>query len=90
MSETSTNTSRELARDGERVLGRIIAIAAGVALMIAGIGMGVTIVLLPLGIPVGFAGLALFLWGIFGRPENGTREVTSPASQAGRADAAPR
>jgi len=70
-SETMTehSTTRELVNGGESFLGHIIAIVAGLVLMIAGVGMGVTVVLLPIGIPVGFAGLGLFLWGFFGRPE---------------------
>jgi cbb3-type cytochrome oxidase maturation protein len=35
--------------------------------MAVGLAMGVSMVLLPIGIPVGLAGLLVFLWGIYGR-----------------------
>jgi hypothetical protein len=35
--------------------------------MILGLAMGVTLVMLPLGIALGFGGLMAFLWGIFGQ-----------------------
>jgi hypothetical protein len=47
----------------------VAAIVGGVILMFVGVGMGVTVVMLPAGIPVGFAGLFLFLWGLFVKPE---------------------
>jgi hypothetical protein len=40
--------------------------AAGLALMIAGLGMGVSLVLLPIGIPVGLFGLAVLYYALFG------------------------
>jgi hypothetical protein len=43
------------------------AIVVGVIMMIAGLAMGVSVVLLPIGLPVGLLGLGLFLWGLFGR-----------------------
>jgi hypothetical protein len=40
--------------------------------MIAGLGMGVTIVLLPIGVPVGLGGLLLCLWGFYAAPRSQT------------------
>jgi hypothetical protein len=57
---------RPLMGAGGLVLGHAAAIAIGLVLMIAGIGMGVTIVLLPLGIATGITGLFIFLWGLLG------------------------
>ena len=53
-----------LLETGERLLGHTIAIMAGFVLMIVGLAMGVTIVLLPIGLPVGLVGLLLFMWGL--------------------------
>ena len=42
----------------------LAAIAGGLVMMVLGVGLSVTMVLLPLGIPLGLAGLGLFLWGL--------------------------
>jgi len=57
------NPGREVAKG----TGRLLAVVAGLALMIAGLGMGVSVVLLPVGIPAGLFGMLLFLWALFGR-----------------------
>jgi hypothetical protein len=60
----NASSHRSLLRASERFFGHVAAIVAGFVLMIVGISLGVTIVLLPAGIPVGLAGLFLFLWGL--------------------------
>jgi uncharacterized membrane protein len=42
----------------------VFAIAVGFILAVAGLGMGVSVVLLPIGIPVGLVGVLMFLWGL--------------------------
>jgi hypothetical protein len=42
----------------------LAAIIAGVALMLLGVGLSVTMVLLPVGIPLGLAGLGVLIWGL--------------------------
>ncbi len=49
----------------EQFLGHATAVVVGIILMFAGLSMGVTLVLLPVGIPVGLAGVLLFMWGLF-------------------------
>jgi len=51
----------------ERVIGHIAAIVVGFVLMVVGVAMGVTIVMLPLGLPIGLVGLLLFTWGLYYR-----------------------
>lgn len=51
---------------GERLLGHTAALFVGFALMVLGLGLGVTMVLLPVGLVVGIAGVLLFLYGLFG------------------------
>jgi hypothetical protein len=46
--------------------------------MVTGIAMGVTIAMLPIGIPLGFVGLALFFWGLFGKTEATEPPVQPP------------
>jgi hypothetical protein len=58
--------SHEFVTGAKRFVGHVIAIALGLVLMIAGVAMGVTLVLLPIGIPLGLVGLLLFIWGLFG------------------------
>jgi hypothetical protein len=60
------STGQEFARGTGRVIGHAVAIVIGLALMVAGVAMGVTILLLPLGIPLGLVGLGIFIWGLFG------------------------
>ncbi len=54
-----------LVEKGERVIGHIAAIILGFVMMLVGVSLAVTMVLLPLGIPLGIAGLLLVLWGFF-------------------------
>jgi uncharacterized membrane protein len=68
----------EMFKTGELFLGHVFAIALGVVCMSVGVAMGVTLVLLPLGILVGFAGLFLFLWGLFGREGESQTSPPSP------------
>jgi hypothetical protein len=51
---------------GEVFIGHLAAVAGGFLLMVVGLGMGVTMVMLPVGIVVGIAGVLLFVWGLFG------------------------
>ena len=73
------DSNRRLLEAGERFLGHTIAVVAGLVLMIVGLGMGVTMVLLPIGLPVGLAGLLLVLWGLyFGPPRQRTSGTGTP------------
>jgi hypothetical protein len=63
------STGRELAKGAGLLLGHIIAMVVGVILILVGSAMGVSLVLLPIGIPVGFLGLGILLWALFGRSE---------------------
>jgi hypothetical protein len=61
-----TNTRHELLAETSVAMARVLAVVIGLMLMIVAIGMGVALVLLPGAIPVGFIGLFVFLWGLFG------------------------
>jgi hypothetical protein len=63
------SVGKELVKGAGSLLAHTIALAVGFALMIAGVALGVSIVALPVGLAVGFAGLLLFLWGLFGRSQ---------------------
>lgn len=57
---------RELAKGVGHFAAHALAIMLGLILIVVGIAMGVSIALLPIGVPAGFVGLALLLWGLFG------------------------
>ena len=71
-------TPQELARAAGRGLVQLCAIIVGLILMIGGVAMGVTVVMLPVGIAIGIAGLFVFLWGIFGRAQEATKSSETP------------
>ena len=50
----------------ERGVLRVVMAAMGFILMVLGLGLGVTMVMLPPGLLLGFTGLGLFLWGVLG------------------------
>ena len=41
----------------------LAAIIGGMVVMVLGVGLSVTMVLLPIGIPLGLIGLGVFIWG---------------------------
>ena len=45
------------------------AVLIGLVMMVVGLGLSVTIVMLPAGIPIGLLGLAIFVGGLFARIE---------------------
>ena len=49
----------------ENVLGHLAAIVVGFVMMVVGLGLGVTMIMLPVGLVVGFAGMAIFIGGCF-------------------------
>jgi hypothetical protein len=51
----------------ENVVAHLVAIAAGFAMMVFGLGLGVTMIMLPAGVVIGLAGAAIFVGGIFAR-----------------------
>lgn len=48
----------------EVVAFHLAAIIAGLLMMVLGVGLSVTMVLLPIGLPLGLAGLGVFVWGL--------------------------
>jgi hypothetical protein len=70
-------TQRDVVRDAGLALVHLGAIVAGLLLMIVGLAMGVSLVMLPVGIPVGFVGMFLLIWGMFGRAEGVAKQEKS-------------
>jgi hypothetical protein len=60
------SVGRAIAEGGGRFVVHIAAVVVGLILMVIGLAMGVSVVLLPVSIPVGLVGLLALLWGLFG------------------------
>jgi hypothetical protein len=56
------NKQQSNSQDGIAI--HLAAIIVGVVMMVLGVGLSVTMVLLPIGIPLGLAGLGVFIWGL--------------------------
>ena len=54
----------------ETILGHVAAVVLGFILMVVGLGLGVTMVMLPVGLVVGLLGAVMFVWGLLGHLGN--------------------
>ena len=57
---------RRLLEKAALVLGHVVAVVVGFVLMVVGLGLGVTMVMLPVGLVVGLVGVGAFVWGLVG------------------------
>jgi hypothetical protein len=57
-------TNNEQHEKPDSIVSHLAGIIGGLVMMVFGVGLCVTMVLLPIGIPLGFAGLGLFIWGL--------------------------
>ena len=69
-------SAKDALKVGEYFAAHVAAIIVGLLLMLAGLGMGVTMVLIFVAIPVGLVGLGVFLWGVWGFGEARRRRST--------------
>jgi hypothetical protein len=56
---------RHWVRVTESVLVHVAAIIVGFVMMVLGLGLGVTIIMLPAGLVIGLLGVAIFIGGLF-------------------------
>ncbi len=66
MAGQSTSRGRRLLEIGGLVLGHAAAVAIGFAMMVVGLGLGVTMIMLPVGLVIGLVGVGIFVWGLLG------------------------
>ena len=66
MATQQASRGRRLIEKVEQVLGHVVAVAIGFVLMVVGLGLGVTMIMLPVGLVVGLVGVGLFVWGLVG------------------------
>jgi hypothetical protein len=57
--------NRPWVKTTESVFGHLAAVVLGVVMMIIGLGLGVTMIMLPVGVVVGLIGVALVVVGLF-------------------------
>lgn len=67
MAHTEAWWQRHWVTTTESVLGHIGAVILGFVMMVVGLGLGVTMIMLPVGIVVGLIGAAIVVGGLFAR-----------------------
>lgn len=65
MAQTNVWWQRPWIKTTESVLGRAAALIVGFVLMVLGLGLGVTMIMLPVGIVIGLIGVAIFVSALF-------------------------
>ena len=58
--------NHQMVETGGRIATHMFAVIGGLILILIGLFLSVPMIGLPLGIPIGIAGVLLFLWGLFG------------------------
>ena len=66
MATQPAGRGRRWLQKAELILAHVAAVAVGFALMVVGLGLGVTMIMLPIGLLVGLLGVVTFVWGLFG------------------------
>lgn len=64
---THQRVQGEIEGAGKGIGKHLVAAVLGFILTILGLGMGVTIVYLPVGVPIGVIGVLMVIWGLAGR-----------------------
>jgi hypothetical protein len=59
--------NHRLAETGGKLAIHMLAVITGVILILIGLFLSIPMMGLPLGIPIGLAGVVVFLWGLFGK-----------------------
>jgi hypothetical protein len=51
-------------KKSEGIAFHLVAIIVGLVMMVLGVGLSVTMVLLPIGLPLGLVGIGVLVWGL--------------------------
>ena len=73
MAVKTAGRGRAIVQQVERILGHLAAVLVGFTFMVIGLGLGVTMIMLPVGLLIGLVGVLVFVWGLFGHLESGNR-----------------
>ena len=65
MSRAHTLWQSQWVKTTESVLGHLAAVVVGFVMMVVGLGLGVTMIMLPAGIVIGLLGAGIFVAGFF-------------------------
>ena len=65
MTLTETWREQKWMRTAGGIVGHAAAIVIGFVMMVVGLGLGVTMIMLPVGLVVGLIGVAMFVGGLF-------------------------
>ena len=76
------NPNRTARRDS--LLANFACFLFGFAAVVIGAGLSMTIVLLPLGVPLLLLGMLMMIWGEFGASVNTGRQQERPGTQSAR------
>ncbi len=76
MATRTASRGRAFLEKGKRLLGYLAAVIVGFALMVIGLGLGVTMIMLPVGLVIGLVGALVFIWGLVGHLDNDERTQT--------------
>ena len=66
MATQPAGRGRRWLETGALILAHVAAVTVGFALMVVGLGLGVTMIMLPVGLAVGLLGVVSFVWGLVG------------------------
>ena len=70
--------NHQLTETGSKIASHLLAVVAGVIMILIGLLLSVPMVGLPLGIPIGLAGVLICLWGLFGTsPQRAIEPLTT-------------
>lgn len=75
MARADVSWGSQWVRTIESVIAHAAATVVGFAMMVLGLGLGVTMIMLPVGIVIGLLGVLVFVGGLFGEiDESATRK----------------
>lgn len=66
MAAQPAGRGRRWIEKAELILVHVAAVLVGFVLMVVGLGLGVTMVMLPVGLVIGLFGVGVFVWGLLG------------------------
>jgi hypothetical protein len=73
MAHTNILWHQPWVRTTEAVVGHVVAVIAGFIMIVFGLGLSLTMIMLPVGLVIGLVGVATLVGGLFARIDPSTR-----------------